>query len=261
MSEAHPRYVNIPLEVVNHRGLTDPLFRTYVQLRGLAWEKEYRETPALRGEELREWLGCSERSLRGHLAALEGLGLIEVRRRAGRLVIRFLEGKGVDEASEGSAEEGEALRGERQGLAGGGKDLPESAEFCRDGQRFAGVEEAEERQSFAGSGKDLPESAEFCRNRQRFAGSAAVVVAVMDTESELDRDNNSSNNNSNIGRQRFSGRRAVRVSERGSGGLPEGLREKLRRIGFSGMGPMRELEAAWRAEPERVEGWVEYVLG
>lgn len=42
--------------------------------------------------------------------------------------------------------------------------------------------------------------------------------------------------------------------------MPGEMREKLRRIGFGGAGPMRELEAAWRADPERVEGWLEYVL-
>ncbi|MFN3762238.1 MAG: hypothetical protein ACK4WK_03430, partial [Anaerolineae bacterium] len=105
------RYVNIPLEVVNHRGLSDPLFRTYVQLRGLAWATNYKETPALGVDELMGLLGCSERSLRGHLAALEEMRLIEVHRRAGRLVIRFPEG------DTGESEE-------RQSFAGNGKVLP-----------------------------------------------------------------------------------------------------------------------------------------
>ena len=42
--------------------------------------------------------------------------------------------------------------------------------------------------------------------------------------------------------------------------LPEDLLEKLGRIGFCGPGPMRELREAWRRNPERVRGWVEYML-
>ncbi|MBC7228669.1 MAG: hypothetical protein H5T61_15790, partial [Thermoflexales bacterium] len=277
MSEV--RHIPIPVEVVNDGTLTAPLFRTYVQLLGLAWEKEYRETPALRAEELMEVLGCSERSLRGHLAELEGRGLIEVRRRAGRVVIRFPErrGRGASAGEEGAeerqsfAESGKVLpesanfcrsrqssAGEEeaegwQSFAESGKVLPESADFCRSRQSSAGEEEAEGRQSFAESGKVLPGSANFCRNRQTFAGSENIAAAVAD----LDFLNNSSNNNSSN-----SGRNGDRRQPFAGSGrlLPEGLREKLRWIGFSGAGPMRELEAAWQRDPERVEGWVEYVL-
>jgi DNA-binding transcriptional ArsR family regulator len=136
MADLPPRYINVSPDVVYDEGLPDPLFRTYLRLRGLAWATNYRETPALWPEEVMGVCGCSERSLRGHLAALRERGLITVQRRSdGRMVIRFQE-KGAG-----------AVRGEEVGV--------------EERQSFAGTEGLE-RQSFAGaeersgSGKLLP---------------------------------------------------------------------------------------------------------
>jgi hypothetical protein len=74
MADLPPRYINVSPDVVYDEGLPDPLFRTYLRLRGLAWATNYRETPALWPEEVMGVCGCSERSLRGHLARAAGAG-------------------------------------------------------------------------------------------------------------------------------------------------------------------------------------------
>ena len=43
-----PTFVNAPSDPVYDAELPDPLFRTYIRLRGLAWQSKYRETPPLR---------------------------------------------------------------------------------------------------------------------------------------------------------------------------------------------------------------------
>jgi hypothetical protein len=86
-----------------------------------------------------------------------------------------------------------------------------------------------------------------------------------------DKRNSSNSSNDAGGRQSFAGRQRFAAGggrKREGGGvrgeadvvLPEDLLEKLGRIGFCGPGPMRELREAWRRNPERVRGWVEYVL-
>jgi hypothetical protein len=42
--------------------------------------------------------------------------------------------------------------------------------------------------------------------------------------------------------------------------LPDDLRAQLDRLGLRGKGPRREVTQAWEADPDRVEGWVRYVL-
>ncbi len=42
--------------------------------------------------------------------------------------------------------------------------------------------------------------------------------------------------------------------------LPDALRGQLDRLGLVGDGPRREVAEAWAEEPERVQGWVDYVL-
>jgi hypothetical protein len=316
MADLPPRYINVSPDVVYDEGLPDPLFRTYLRLRGLAWATNYRETPALWPEEVMGVCGCSERSLRGHLAALRERGLITVQRRSdGRMVIRFPE-KGAGAAPGEVGVEGRqsfagaeglerqtfagAEEQERQTFAGaeglerqtfaGAKD-PERQTFAgaeeRERQSFAGTEM--KRQTFAaGEGSERQSFADPAAKRQTFAADA-VAAAVNDSEQDQDfRKRNSSNSSNNAGgwqsfagrqsfaagggrkRQSFAGSGAGGRRKRDGGGgrgaadadgvLPEDLLEKLGRIGFCGPGPMRELREAWRRNPERVRGWVEYML-
>jgi hypothetical protein len=276
MADLPPRYINVSPDVVYDEGLPDPLFRTYLRLRGLAWATNYRETPALWPEEVMGVCGCSERSLRGHLAALRERGLITVQRRSdGRMVIRFQEkGAGAVRGEEVGVEERQSFAGteglERQSFAGteglerqgfAGTEGPER-------QTFAGAEM--KRQTFAaGGGSERQSFAALAGKRQTFA--ADVAAAVNDSNQDQDSRKRNSSNSSNDagGRQSFAGRqRFAAGGGRKRGGvcgeadvvLPEDLLEKLGRIGFCGPGPMRELREAWRRNPERVRGWVEYVL-
>jgi len=307
MADLPPRYINVSPDVVYDEGLPDPLFRTYLRLRGLAWATNYRETPALWPEEVMEVCGCSERSLRGHLAALRERGLITVQRRSdGRMVIRFQE-KGAGAApGEVGVEGRQSFAGaegrERQSFAGAEERERQTfagAEMKR--QTFTGAEERE-RQSFAGTemkrqtfaageGSERQSFADSAAKRQTFAAdvvAAAVNNSDQDQDSRKSNSSNSSNSSNNAGgRQSFAGRQRFaagggrkrqsfagggtggRWKREGGGGrgeadadvvLPEDLLEKLGRIGFCGPGPMRELREAWRRNPERVRGWVEYVL-
>ncbi len=298
MADLPPRYINVSPMVVYDEGLPDPLFRTYLRLRGLAWATNYRETPALWPEEVMGVCGCSERSLRGHLAALRERGLITVQRRSdGRMVIRFQE-KGAGAAPgevgmEGRQSFAGAEERERQTFAGAedrGRQTFAGAEE-RERQSFAGTEM--KRQTFAaGEGSERQSFADSAAKRQTFAADA-VAAAVNNSDQDQDsRKSNSSNSSSNSsnnagGRQSFAGRQRFaagggrkrqsfagsgvggRRKREGGGGrgeadadvvLPEDLLEKLGRIGFCGPGPMRELREAWRRNPERVRGWVEYML-
>ena len=282
MADLPPRYINVSPDVVYDEGLPDPLFRTYLRLRGLAWATNYRETPALWPEEVMGVCGCSERSLRGHLAALRERGLITVQRRSdGRMVIRFQE-KGAGAAPgevgmEGRQSFAGAEDPERQTFAGA-KD-PERQSFAGakgpERQSFAGTEM--KRQTFAaGEGSERQSFADSAAKRQTFAADAVAAVVNNSGQDQDSRENSSNNSNSSNnagGRQSFAGRQRFAAGggrkREGGGGrgeadadvvLPEDLLEKLGRIGFCGPGPMRELREAWRRNPERVRGWVEYVL-
>jgi hypothetical protein len=81
-----PTFVNVPADPVYDAGLPDPLFRTYVRLRGLAWQSKYRETPPLRVEELAEICHHNVRSTWGHLSALRERGLVTWHTVRGRMV-------------------------------------------------------------------------------------------------------------------------------------------------------------------------------
>ena len=202
MADLPPRYINVSPDVVYDEGLPDPLFRTYLRLRGLAWATNYRETPALWPEEVMEVCGCSERSLRGHLAALRERGLITVQRRSdGRMVIRFQE-KGAGAAP------GEVGMEGRQSFAG--VEDPERQSFAgaeeRERQSFAGAEERE-RQSFAGAemkrqtfaageGSERQSFADSAAKRQTFAADA-VAAAVNNSDQDQDSRKSNSSNSSN----------------------------------------------------------------
>lgn len=81
-----PSFVNVPSDPVYDAELPDPLFRTYIRLRGLAWQSKYQETPPLRVEELAELCHHNIRSMWGHLSALRGLGLVTWHTAQGRMV-------------------------------------------------------------------------------------------------------------------------------------------------------------------------------
>jgi hypothetical protein len=81
-----PTFVNVASEPVYDAGLPDALFRTYIRLRGLAWQSKYRETPPLRVEELAEICHHNVRSMWGHLSALRDRGLVTWHTVQGRMV-------------------------------------------------------------------------------------------------------------------------------------------------------------------------------
>ena len=84
------RFVNTPSAPVYDAELSDPHFRTYIRLRGLAWQSKYRETPPLTIEELAAICHHNVRSMWGHLTRLRDqtdLTLTSVG--AGRLVLKF----------------------------------------------------------------------------------------------------------------------------------------------------------------------------
>jgi hypothetical protein len=81
-----PTFVNVASEPVYDAELPDALFRTYIRLRGLAWQSKYRETPPLRVEELAKICHHNVRSMWGHLSALRDRGLVTWRTVRGRMV-------------------------------------------------------------------------------------------------------------------------------------------------------------------------------
>jgi hypothetical protein len=81
-----PTFVNVSSEPVYDAELPDPLFRTYIRLRGLAWQSKYRETPPLRVEDLAKICHHNVRSTWGHLSALRDLGLVTWHTVQGRMV-------------------------------------------------------------------------------------------------------------------------------------------------------------------------------
>jgi hypothetical protein len=81
-----PSFVNVSSDPVYDAELPDPLFRTYIRLRGLAWQSKYRETPPLRVEELAEICHHNVRSTWGHLSALRDRGLVTWHTVQGRMV-------------------------------------------------------------------------------------------------------------------------------------------------------------------------------
>jgi hypothetical protein len=97
-----PSFVNAPADPVYDAELPDALFRTYVRLRGLAWQSRYRETPPLRIEELAEICHHNVRSTWGHLSALRDRGLIAWHTVRGRMVfdLQPLQDFAVDDAGD-----------------------------------------------------------------------------------------------------------------------------------------------------------------
>lgn len=67
-----PRYVNIPAGPAYDEGLPDGVFRTYVQLRGLAWGKDRLDEITVK--EIVEATGKSRSTIYGHLGILRDRG-------------------------------------------------------------------------------------------------------------------------------------------------------------------------------------------
>jgi hypothetical protein len=107
-----PSFVNVPSDPVYDAKLPDPLFRTYIRLRGLAWQSKYQETPPLRVEELAEICHHNVRSTWGHLSALRGLGLVTWHTVRGRMVfdLQPLQTFAADDAGQDSQGRAELLQ-------------------------------------------------------------------------------------------------------------------------------------------------------
>jgi hypothetical protein len=107
-----PSFVNVPSEPVYDAELPDPLFRTYIRLRGLAWQSRYRETPPLRVEDLAEICHHNVRSTWGHLSALRDLGLVTWHTVQGRMVfdLQPLQNFAGDDAGHDSQGQSESLQ-------------------------------------------------------------------------------------------------------------------------------------------------------
>ncbi len=71
-----PNFVNAPAGPTYAGDLSDALFRTYIRIRGLAWQLKYQETPPLTIEELAEICHRKVSSMWGHLSELRKRGLI-----------------------------------------------------------------------------------------------------------------------------------------------------------------------------------------
>lgn len=86
-----PRFVNIPSQLAYEATLPDALFRSYVRLRGLAWQSNYKQTPPLTIEELAVLIHHNVRSAWGHLSQLRARGLLTWTSTPRGLVLRFEE--------------------------------------------------------------------------------------------------------------------------------------------------------------------------
>ncbi len=71
-----PNFVNVSSDPTYDDDLSDALFRTYVRIRGLAWQFKYQETPPLTIEELAEICHHKVRAMWGHLSKLRKRKLI-----------------------------------------------------------------------------------------------------------------------------------------------------------------------------------------
>jgi len=71
-----PRYVNLPAREVYHSDLSDALFRTLAQIRGLAYRFRGKRTPPLTVEDLAAMRGRSRAAIYKHLAELRARGII-----------------------------------------------------------------------------------------------------------------------------------------------------------------------------------------
>jgi DNA-binding transcriptional ArsR family regulator len=104
-----PRYVNLPTQEVYHPDLSDALFRTLAQIRGLAYRFRGKRTPPLTLEELAALRGVGRTTIFRHLAALRALGIIRTEP-AGEhaFVIRLLRRRRGDEREQAAEAGGEA---------------------------------------------------------------------------------------------------------------------------------------------------------
>ena len=67
-----PKYVNVPAGPAYDPDLPDGVFRTYVQLRGLAWGKDRPDDVTIK--EIMEVTGKSRSAIYGHLGILRDRG-------------------------------------------------------------------------------------------------------------------------------------------------------------------------------------------
>ena len=84
-----PNFVNAPTEPTYDAELSDAVFRTYIRLRGLAWQSRYRQTRPLTIGEIARVCHRNERSMWGHLRVLRSRNLLSWRTSRGRMVITF----------------------------------------------------------------------------------------------------------------------------------------------------------------------------
>jgi hypothetical protein len=87
--ELPPKYIIVPANLVYDQGLSNGVFRTYVQLRGLAWGKH--ETPPYSMDDLKEITGKSRTTLYGHMTLLRSRGALLWRLAAKGTFILFFE--------------------------------------------------------------------------------------------------------------------------------------------------------------------------
>jgi hypothetical protein len=72
-----PRGVFIPTIMIYHRELPSSVVHTWIQLRGLAWDRE--ETPQLSMQQLSDLTGKAQSTLYGHMALLRSWGALRMR--------------------------------------------------------------------------------------------------------------------------------------------------------------------------------------
>jgi len=258
-----PRYVNVESRAVYDLDLPDPLFRTFVRIKGLAWDADGKWTPPLTVEELAAICGKKERAMWGHLTSLRKRQYITWETMGdGRIIIRFnqrkrplqkfaeLQNFAVPSISDDDA----------------AADISNQDKEQQQSSSLIGVQKDAVLQNFAVE-ENLQALAEFGVNPSE--GFAKEVAALPHVTPELIR----------AWGEHYRMRKGIHnlpglllhtlrnttrpPKERRKGGqeiLPEDLKDNLIELGIRGGTARGEILKFYAEDPERVRGWVDYVL-
>jgi hypothetical protein len=255
------RYVNAPSSVVYNADLSAALFQTYVRLRGLAWQSKTDETPPLTIIELAEICHIKRSSMWNHLKALKAkTDLRWITIPGYRMILQF---DPVDESPYGVQTFGH--------LEEKGVESPEGVQdFGQQGvQTFGHLENLK---ALATYGVDVSEE-----YSQQVAMLEHVTPELVHAWAEQLQNTPGVRTLPGLLLYKLRTNMLPPPAEERRGGarpsmtnappedtagvaLPDDLRAQLDRLGLRGKGPRREVTQAWKADPERVEGWVRHVL-
>lgn len=244
------KYVNIPADLVYDAELSDPHFRTYVRLRGLAWGSS--ETPPLTIDELAAICHRSVRSTWGHLSQLrEQTDLTWTSVGSGRMILKF---------RSLSSESVEPPEFERETLpplqepAGNGRIEVALEALAAYGVDVSSPKAREVVQLEHVTAQFIDAWGEDLRRTPGVRNLPGLLLYKLQSTPHPPRTD-----------ERRGGRRAPHPPQQEEQQeqlplpeLPAELEERLNQMGFQGS--RQEIVEAWTEEPERVQKWADAVV-